>query len=356
MRALTLISMSNASVPRLQQHLQRAWLRRGITAWLLWPLSLLMGMLVGLRRVAYGVGWFASGHPGVPVIVVGNVVAGGAGKTPTVMALLHHLQVRGHRPGVVSRGWGRRSDDCQAVTINSDPADVGDEPLLIHRSTGAPVFVARQRLAAAQALLARHPETDLIICDDGLQHLALQRDLEICVFDERGAGNGFLLPAGLLREPWPRAMDLVLKTASPVKPPAAFTAIEGFSARRALADHAVRSDGARIALADLTQRRLLALAGIARPQAFFDMLAEHGLTPEACVALPDHYDYSSYKIPYDAGLSVICTEKDALKLWRICPHAWSVALRLEPDPAFFAALDQRLESLAGPPLSSRHGH
>ncbi len=348
--------MSDASVSALQQHLQRAWMRRGITAWLLWPLSLLMGLLVWLRRAAYRAGWLASGHPGVPVIVVGNVVAGGAGKTPTVMALLQHLQARGYHPGVVSRGWGRRSADCQAVTVDSDPADVGDEPLLIHRSSGAPVFVARHRLDAARALLTRHPVTDLIICDDGLQHLALQRDLEICVFDERATGNGFLLPAGLLREPWPRAVDLVLETGSTTQTPPTLSAVGGFNARRTLADHAVRADGTSITLADLAQRRVLAMAGIARPQAFFDMLAERGLTPEACVALPDHYDYSSYIAPVDAGYDLICTEKDAVKLWRVCPDAWSVALRLEPEPAFLAALDRRLENLTGPPLSSRHGN
>ncbi len=347
--------MSEATVPLLQQHLQRAWLRRGLTAWLLWPLSLLMRLVVTLRRAGYRAGWLASGHPGVPVIVVGNVVTGGAGKTPTVIAVVQHLQSLGYRPGVISRGWGRRNNDCRGVNPDSDPAEVGDEPLLIQRSTGAPVFVARKRLAAAKALLAGHPETDVVVCDDGLQHLALRRDLEICVFDERGIGNGFLLPAGLLREPWPRPVDLVLKTGN-ARSARGQTAIKGFSATRRLADHAIRSDGTRIALAELAQFPLLALAGIARPQAFFDMLMAAGMEPAMTQALPDHYDFSSWKAPADAGYAIICTEKDALKLWRVCPSAWSIALHLTPEAAFLQALDQRIVALVGPPLSSRHGH
>ncbi|MFO1280688.1 MAG: tetraacyldisaccharide 4'-kinase [Burkholderiaceae bacterium] len=331
------------------ERLQQAWLHRGLLAWLLWPVSLLMRLIVAMRRSAYALGLLRSEHPGISVIVVGNVVAGGAGKTPTVIAVVRHLQSRGHRPGVVSRGYGRASRDCREVAPDSPPQLSGDEPLLVRRATGVPVFVAARRLEAARALLAAYPETDVIVCDDGLQHLALRRDLEICVFDERGAGNGFLLPAGPLREPWPRAVDLVLNT---FEPAGAAPAVPGFTAGRALADHALRGDGSRVPLQMLRGRKLLALAGIARPHAFFQMLQACGVAPVATQALPDHYDFSSWSWPSDAGIEVICTEKDALKLWPKHPEVWAVPLELTPEPAFFEALDRRLDAT----LSSRHGH
>ncbi len=205
--------------------LQRAWLHRGLLACLLWPFSLLYRAIAALRRLAYRRGWKTAHSVGVPVIVVGNVVAGGAGKTPVVMAVVRHLQARGLAVGVVSRGYGRRTQDGREVRAESDPRDVGDEPLLVQRTTGAPVVVDRDRVAAARRLLAAHPEVRVIVSDDGLQHLALGRDVEICVFDDRGVGNGWLLPAGPLREPWPRACDLVLHTGD--RP-----AFAGFAARR----------------------------------------------------------------------------------------------------------------------------
>src|SRR5690606_24360938 len=130
--------------------------------------------------------------------------------TPVTLALVRHLRDRGWHPGVVSRGYGRRTRDVREVLPASSPAEVGDEPLLIARAAGVPVFVGRQRAQAGRALLAAHPRTDILVCDDGLQHLALARDLEVCVFNDEGAGNGWLLPAGPLREPWPRRVDWVL--------------------------------------------------------------------------------------------------------------------------------------------------
>jgi tetraacyldisaccharide 4'-kinase len=191
--------------------LQRAWLRRGALPWLLLPASLLFGLVVAIRRAAYRLGWMRSTRVPVPVVVVGNVVAGGSGKTPIVIALVRHLRARGIAAGVVSRGYGRRTADCREVRATDAPEDTGDEPLLIARETGAPVFVAPRRADAARALLAAHPSTRVIVSDDGLQHYGLERDVEVCVFDERGIGNGWLLPAGPLREGWPRPVDLVLR-------------------------------------------------------------------------------------------------------------------------------------------------
>ncbi|RYF41873.1 MAG: tetraacyldisaccharide 4'-kinase, partial [Comamonadaceae bacterium] len=224
--------------------LQRGWLRRGALARLLWPVSLLFGALVTLRRNLYRSGVLKAWHPGVPVVVVGNVVAGGAGKTPVVMALVEHLKALGMQPAVVSRGYGRSGTDCREVLPDSTAVQVGDEPLLVAGRCQVPVFVAPRRADAARALLAAYPATQVLVCDDGLQHHALARDIEICVFDERGAGNGWLLPAGPLRERWPRPVDLVLRTRAP-------NGIDGFGLQRQLADHAVRADGRRVPVAQL---------------------------------------------------------------------------------------------------------
>ena len=327
--------------------LQRAWRQRGALACLLWPLSLLMGLLVRLRRGLYAARILPSGHPGVPVIVVGNVVAGGAGKTPVVMAVVRHLQARGWRPGVVSRGYGRSSTDCRAVLPDSPPSAAGDEPLLIARQCKVPVFVASQRLEAAQALRQSHPDIDIIVCDDGLQHLALARNIEVCVFNNDGVGNGWLLPAGPLREPWPRPVDLVVH---------AGTAPKGcrapcFAMQRSLAPTAVRADGSQVPLHQLQAQPLLALAGIARPRDFFALLQQSGLEPQRTLALPDHYDYDSWQRPSDKPYTLICTEKDAAKLWRLHPDALAVPLQVEIAPGFFEALDAKLAALGS--LSSR---
>lgn len=318
----------------LHSALPRLWLQRGPGAWLLWPLSRVYGALMWLRRVAYRRGWRHSGHPGIPVIVVGNVVAGGAGKTPCTIALVHHLQSLGLAVGVVSRGHGRTDRHVRAVLVDSHPAEVGDEPLLIRRSTGAPVWVGASRLEAAQRLRQAHPEVQLLVCDDGLQHLGLQRDLEICVMDERGTGNGWLLPAGPLREPWPRAVDLLLYTDGQARPGA-------FAARRVLAELAVNGHGQTRALNDFCAQPVDAVAGLARPDAFFAMLRARGLQLARTDALPDHDRFEHWSAP-PSGHVLLCTEKDAVKLWHHRPEAWAVPLQLQVQPAFWRALEQWL--------------
>jgi len=343
--------MPYPSQPAWQRVLTDNWQRRGPLAWGLWPFSLLMHVLVRLRQGLYLSGFLRRYAAPVPVIVVGNVVAGGAGKTPVVMALAQHLQARGLQPGVISRGYGRASRDCREVRVDSPVAEVGDEPALIRRRTGAPVFVARRRSEAARALLQAHPQTDVLLSDDGLQHYALARDIEICVFDDRGTGNGFLLPAGPLREPWPRYVDLVLHSGS-------HPAFTGYTAQRALARQAVGADGSRVELASLGHagRPLLAVAGTARPQAFFDMLQALGLPLSLTMALPDHADYGHWQRPRDRDYTLLCTEKDALKLWQRHPDALAVPLEFAPEPGFFAALDRLLDEAMRTRLSSRHGH
>lgn len=344
----------------MKQLLLKAWLARGWLTRLLWPLAQVHGLLVRLRLALYRNGFFASERFSVPVVVVGNVVAGGAGKTPLVMALVKHWQAQGLQVGVVSRGHGRAGRSSLEVMPYTPVQASGDEPALIQRTTGAPVFVARRRADAVRALLAAYPATQVVICDDGLQHYALQRDLEIAVFDDRGVGNGWLLPAGPLREPWPerqsigqrQGIDLVLHTGQ--KP-----AFAGFTSTRQLADHALAADGRRIALADLRGQPLVALAGIANPEAFFAMLRARGLRLEKTLPFPDHHDFTEDELNTCAGQTVLCTEKDAVKLFALPALAGlqllAVPLAFSPEPAFFAALDTLLAPLLSG-LPSRHGH
>lgn len=324
--------------------LQRAWLRRGAAARLLWPLSLLYRALAGLHRRLFRAGLLRSERVPVPVVVVGNVVAGGAGKTPVVIAVVEHLRGRGLAVGVVSRGYGREGSDCREVRPDDDARLAGDEPLLVRRKAGCPVFVAPRRVDAARALLEAHPRTRVIVSDDGLQHHALQRDLEICVFDARGIGNGWLLPAGPLRETWPRPVDLVLR-------PDSARQLPGHALRRTLSTLAIRADGTRVLLADLRGEPVQAVAGIANPESFFAMLDAAGLPAAVRTALPDHAPFDAGAGWLQPGHTLVCTEKDAVKLWRIRPDAWAVPLVVEIAPGFWRAFDRLLE----PKLSSAHG-
>lgn len=325
----------------LHHHLPRVWLRRGPMAWALRPVAAVYGALVALRRWAYATGLFTTRRVPALVIVVGNVVAGGAGKTPVTIAVTRHLRAQGFRVGVISRGHGRQTQDARAVAHDSAPLDVGDEPLLIHQATGVPVWVARARAEAALGLLKAHPEVQILICDDGLQHWALARDIELCVMDERGTGNGWLLPAGPLREPWPRPVDAVLHTG----PATADGRQPGeYQAPRQLADHALTSHGQRVALGTLAGQPVDAVAGLARPEAFFTMLRQSGLTLARTHALPDHHDFQDWQAG-STDRPLLCTEKDAAKLWAHQPDALAVPLVVTPEPAFWTALDSRIQQL-----------
>ena len=343
----------------LERTLTAAWQQRGPLACSLRPLASLYGVLAARQQTRASA---AAQRLPVPVIVVGNVVAGGAGKTPVTLALARHLQARGWRPGIVSRGHGRASADCREVHPDSPVAEVGDEPLLLRRKSGLPVFVAPARAQAGRALLAAHPDCTLLLCDDGLQHRALARDVEICVFDGRGIGNGWLLPAGPLRQPWPpapgqRRPDLALLTEAP--PPAlpCPAGLPVYQARRQLGAHALAQSDPPTPLHSLRGQPLIAVAGIARPQAFFNMLQAAGLTLAHSFALPDHHAYTRLPQPLAraitraqaGGQPILCTEKDAPKLWPHAPAALAVPLEMELPPAFPAALDALLPPPPAPP-------
>ncbi|PXW95029.1 lipid-A-disaccharide kinase [Sphaerotilus hippei] len=300
---------------RIEAH----WRQPGLLWWtLLWPLSLLYRGASALRRQLYRRGLLKAHALPVPVLVVGNRVAGGAGKTPTTIALVQGLQQRGRSPGILSRGFGGRHAVPTEVTAVSSATDVGDEPLLMQRRTGVPVWVGRDRVAAGHALLARHPEVDVLLCDDGLQHLRLRRDLEVVVFDERGAGNGHLLPAGPLREAV-HTPSTARRQWQVYNAPQASLALPGHLARRrltglvALADwwHGRPPDPAT--LPDLRPRPMLASAGIGQPARFFDALRTLGLERLTEWPLADHQDLATLPWPADTA-DLVLTEKDAIKL------------------------------------------
>lgn len=361
-----------AIADRLVTHLQQAWLRRGITAWLLTPVSLLYGSLVALRRLAFRLGLIRIQRLPRPVLVVGNRIAGGAGKTPTTLALLQHLRATGWHPGVLTRGHGARPTPEAPLLLDAsteaglDAVRTGDEPWLIWRRAQVPLMIGRDRAASGRELLARHPDIDILVCDDGLQHLKLHRDIEVIVFDERGAGNGWLLPAGPLREPLYTqpvsslvAPAIVLHNADrPALAPVAHGGNAGHLARRALGSivpladwWAGRSSGGS---ATPNPRKAHAMAGIAHPERFFQSLRALGIEVTPC-PLRDHADFDT--LPWGPEVrDLLVTEKDAVKLEppriareRPDTQVWVAALDFSPEPSFWNELDAALARLPQPP-------
>ena len=334
---------------RLSHWLTETWARPtpSLAARLLQPASWLYRALAAGHLALYRSGWRAVQQAPVPLLVVGNLVTGGAGKTPAVIALVKLLRAQGFTPGVIARGQGRRGRGVLQVEANSSARQVGDEPLLIHLRTGAPVAVGADRAAAARHLCARHPTIDLLVADDGLQHHRLHHDRVLLVFDERGVGNGLHLPAGPLRQPLPPqapADTLVLYNA-----PAASTPLAGYLGQRhlvgvlPLADWwAGRSPPADGGWAALPPGPLLAAAGLARPEPFFVMLEAAGLHIQR-LPLADHHPMQPLPWPADTA-DVIVTEKDAVKLPPGSTgssgrtRVWVAPLDFQPEPAFAEAL------------------
>lgn len=323
--------------------LQSHWARLTPVSLLLLPLAGLFALTVALRRMAYARGWKTSYSVSVPVFVVGNITAGGTGKTPMVIWLVNWLREQGLHPGVISRGYGGSARECVEVSTQSDPASVGDEPLLIHLKTRVPVVVGRDRVAAARALLARHRNVNILVSDDGLQHYRLQRDLEFAVVDARsGFGNGLLLPAGPLREPASRlktvdALILVSRgdaVPNPVHAP-------GYQATYTLGTaYRLLAPTDKFALGDLPPGPWLAVSGIGNPQAFFAMLDKLGWSFEP-KTFPDHHRFQPHDI--SAGMPVVMTEKDAVKCAPFAkPDWWAVSLEVEPDPGLIALLQAKI--------------
>lgn len=307
----------------LEQRLLHSWQqRRGLALWL-WPLAQLFGLISLLRRLAYRLGWLRSQRLPVPLIIIGNLIAGGSGKTPLTLHLATALTALGRRPGIISRGHGgtlSRRGQCAEVHHDSPASAVGDEPLLIKRRSGCPVFVGRDRVAAAQALLAAHPACDLILSDDGLQHYRLARDLELVVMDGRGLMNGWLLPAGPLREPPSRLSSVTALVLNGHATPPQNTAHLPCFGMQLEAGSLYRLDRpAQLAdIAALRHQKLAAVAGIAVPQRFFDQLSALGLEFSRH-AFADHHAYTAAELAAIEAEAIVMTEKDAVKCGALDP-------------------------------------
>jgi tetraacyldisaccharide 4'-kinase len=324
------------------------WYTRSTWLILLTPLSLFYRLVVWLRRNAYRSGILSSYRLAKPVIVVGNLTAGGTGKTPLVAWLAGYLMQKGFRPGIVARGYGGKASSWpQQVRPDSDPGIVGDEAVMLAEITGCPMAVAPNRVAAARELLD-HSDCDVIISDDGLQHYALQRDLEIAVIDGvRRFGVGFLLPAGPLREPLRRLreVDLVVVNGLAGRGEYPMRLLTG-KARGLGAPHQQRE------LGDFRGQSVHAVAGIGNPARFFQALQQHGMRVEEH-AFPDHHRFQAADIQFGDDRPVFMTEKDAVKCRQFaCGKEWVVPVRAYMSKEFCARLDALLDSRLAVPGES----
>ncbi|MDX2475909.1 MAG: tetraacyldisaccharide 4'-kinase [Gammaproteobacteria bacterium] len=308
--------------------LQSQWQKKGIYAWLMLPLSLLYCVIMSLRREAYESGLLKTHRIARPVIVVGNLSVGGTGKTPLVIWIANQLARKGMRPAVISRGYGGRATNFPLLVQADSPAALaGDEPVMIARNLGCPVVIDPDRVAAANWLVERNL-CDVIISDDGLQHLALGRDLELAVItSDRIAGNGFCLPAGPLREGAGRlkSIDVVIsRKQNSALTPHFMNLLSGECAR-------LDNPAMRLPLSAFWKSPVHAVAGIGNPEGFFSSLRVAGLEviPHP---FPDHYDYSPADLSFPDGLPVLMTEKDAVKCKEfVNRHCWAVTVSVEVD-------------------------
>lgn len=304
-------------------------------------------LLVFLRRLGYRLRLLQSARAGIPVIAIGNLTVGGSGKTPLAIHVAELLKARRWSPAIVSRGYGGTVRAPRGVTLASDPAEVGDEPVLMARRSGCPVWVGPERALVIAALRHVHPHCDVVILDDGLQHYALRRDIEIAVVDARAFGNGFMLPAGPLREPKTRlwTVDAVIAHGTDRVKGYAMT-LEGEEVHRAT------DARERRALESFAGQRVHAVAGIGDPDRFFRHLARRGakVVPHP---FPDHHPFRSRDLEFGDGAPVLMTEKDAVKCKRFAkPAHWILPVRAAPDPAFDQWLLRRLGELGHRPKAA----
>ena len=336
--------MGQQKLTQNPQHLQAPafWEKRGLKALLLWPASLIFSWLTGLRKALYAMGILRSESISVPLVIVGNIRVGGTGKTPTVLAIAKALHLHGFKPGIISRGYQSNSSNAQSdpqeVTPESSPIEHGDEPCYMAQELAdqkTPVMVHSHRVTAAKALMIKHPDVNVIISDDGLQHYKLKRwpareggrDIELVVRDARGEGNQWLMPAGPLREKPNRARDFTLNIvgteATTIKAlPPYFQDAPNFSLPVKI-DHLYQlaTPSRRMALNEITQlldpnqdseKQLLAAAGLGNPKKFFDLLRSTGLKFQE-MTLPDHFDFATNPFKENTAKVILITEKDAVK-------------------------------------------
>lgn len=328
----------------ISQIIQRSWYKPvGVVTMVLLPFSALFCLLATLRQWLYKTGILRQTRLTVPVIIVGNISVGGTGKTPLVVAITEHLKSRGLKPGIVSRGYGGKAENWpQSVTPLSDPAEVGDEAVLIAGRCDCPVSVGPDRVQATERLLQDH-QCNIIVSDDGLQHLALGRDIEIVVIDgERRLGNSLCLPAGPLRELSSRMnrVDLVVSNGD---------ARANEFAMRLQPDQFqnVSNNNEKMSLEEFSNKQVHAVAGIGNNERFFNALEAMNIIIRRH-AYEDHYAYQASDLNFQDNLPVLMTEKDAVKCKRYkINNSWFLKVNAQLPEEFFNKLDNLLESKIG---------
>ncbi len=319
---------------RLSQWAERVWYKDPFIGVWLMPFGFFYSDIVRFRKFLYRMGVLKSHKLAAPVIIVGNITVGGTGKTPLVIWLAQYLRQQGYNPGVISRGFkGQTQPSPQLVSVHSTPEQVGDEAMLIAKHSGCPVAVCPDRVAAGRLLIEQH-QCSLIIADDGLQHYALQRDIEIAVIDgQRRFGNSYCLPAGPLREPINRlqSVDLIVVNGERYE--------DNELAMRMIGTHAINlTTGQTKALSEWAGLSCHALAGIGNPQRFFDLLQTAGLVCDT-VSFPDHHLFHASDIQFNDTKPVLMTEKDAVKCVTFADERhWYVPITAEPEQEFVRRL------------------
>lgn len=337
----------------LTSWLDRQWQRQGWLSWLMMPFSLCVLFVLSVRRLFYRIFSSCVYRAPVPVVVVGNIYVGGTGKTPTVIALVESLKQTGWHPGVISRGYGIRIGKMARTGCKDIKAEeFGDEPALISAETSTPVSVHPNRKRAIQTLLKEFPDVNVIISDDGLQHLALARDVEIVVQDARGLGNGRIMPAGPLRESANRIHSVdailtqnVIPTILPVN-----SQVKQITLQLEIRHLRHLKSGQTVTLSEFKKRyrheSLGAAAGIGSPEKFFNSLRHAGISLSNTLALPDHHAISSSTFDRLANPVILITAKDAIKCKGLSDERlWVVDVRSTlSDPGFAGWLDQKLKN------------
>ena len=347
---------------KIENWLHQEWARFGLLSAVLSPLSLIFYGIARTRKRRT-----VEHRLLVPVVVVGNIYVGGTGKTPVTITIVKELQRRGWKPGIISRGFGRSAEEVSLVTAESTAAQVGDEPLLISRETGVPVAVGRQRYQAGLALRKAHPEIDVIVSDDGLQHHALARDFEIAVVGTRGLGNGLVLPAGPLREP-PSRLDtvdaIVLNTNNEV---IVKSRTPRYAASSCFGQCTQLATGKTATIDELAERihehnwKPLSAAGIAAPQRFFAMIRAHDVEGET-IELGDHFDFAENPFAGRTEDIIFITGKDAVKCYSDPvlskdERLWVVSLDMHLDPSLIDSIETILNNFSRTvSVADHHNH
>ncbi len=329
----------------LDSYFNRIWYQTSDPPLLLKLLSLIYQSLIALRSKGYQRGLFKSSTIAVPVIVVGNLTVGGTGKTPLTLWLVNYLREQGYQPGVIARGYAgdyASQSNVALVAANSDPLRYGDEAVLIATRTGCPVVVGKCRVASAQHLLL-NSNCDVIISDDGLQHLALKRDIEIIVIDGmRQFGNQYCLPAGPLREPISRIHRVDFLVCNGDRFANATQMLITGDTITNLLDRDQQQP-----LSSLQNRPFHVVTGIGNPQRFFQALAQAGLTFNTRI-FPDHHYFTGDDLHFDDDLPLLMTEKDAVKCYHLATeNSWMLPVEAQLDSSFSQSLLQLLENKYG---------